>query len=315
VASSDAGPARVARVGARGRTIDLDSVHRARSRSRHGGPHDRLRGSRTRHPSAGQRRALHDAHQPALGRLVTAGWLSDGPSAEGRRRRERVRQAAVLGLPLSVGAEARTSRARRDLATQDAHRGVAARELRAGRSAVPRGHGVDGGHRSGPRPRRDRHARGAGARHARACAAARCGACDGLPHPVAQPRDPSLRPAVASVDRARRAAPARLDPVPEFPQDRGCVRRGRPLRHGPRHVTWPAATHAHPGDSRFIAPTLSFSIDFHRSTDSEWLLSDAHAPCAGDGRIFMHQRVWSPAGDLVASGTCTTICRPRPSGA
>jgi acyl-CoA thioesterase len=79
--------------------------------------------------------------------------------------------------------------------------------------------------------------------------------------------------------------------------------------------TWPAATHAHPGDSRFIAPTLSFSIDFHRRTDSEWLLSDAHAPVAGDGRIFMHQRVWSPAGDLVASGTCTTICRLRPTGA
>ena len=79
--------------------------------------------------------------------------------------------------------------------------------------------------------------------------------------------------------------------------------------------TWPAATHAHPGDGRFIAPTLSFSIDFHQRTDSEWLLSDAHAPIAHDGLIAMHQRVWSPDGKLLASGGCTTICRPRPAGA
>ena len=79
--------------------------------------------------------------------------------------------------------------------------------------------------------------------------------------------------------------------------------------------TWPAATHAHVGDARFIAPTLSFSIDFHQQTDSEWLLSDAHAPFAGDGRLAMHQRVWSPSGDLIASGTGTMICRPRPAGA
>jgi acyl-CoA thioesterase len=79
--------------------------------------------------------------------------------------------------------------------------------------------------------------------------------------------------------------------------------------------TWPAATHAHPGDARFIAPTLSFSIDFHQQTESEWLLSDAHAPVACDGRIAMHQRVWTPSGALIATGTCTTICRPRPAGA
>jgi acyl-CoA thioesterase len=78
--------------------------------------------------------------------------------------------------------------------------------------------------------------------------------------------------------------------------------------------TWPAATHAHPGDSRFISPTLSFSIDFHQRTDSEWLLSDAHAPIGGDGRLALHQRVWSPAGALIATGTGTMICRPRPAG-
>ena len=76
--------------------------------------------------------------------------------------------------------------------------------------------------------------------------------------------------------------------------------------------TWPAATHAHVRDaSSFIAPTLSFSIDFHQPTASEWLLSDAHAPIAHDGLIAMHQRVWSPDGKLLASGGCTTVCRPR----
>jgi acyl-CoA thioesterase len=79
--------------------------------------------------------------------------------------------------------------------------------------------------------------------------------------------------------------------------------------------TWPAATHAHVGNAaRFIAPTLSFSIDFHGRTDSEWLLSDAHAPYGGDGRLALHQRVWSPDGALIASGSGTMICRPRPSG-
>lgn len=58
--------------------------------------------------------------------------------------------------------------------------------------------------------------------------------------------------------------------------------------------TWPAAAHAHIGDPRFIAPTLSFAIDFHQQTDSEWLLSDAYSPHAGDGLIAMHQRLWSP---------------------
>ena len=76
--------------------------------------------------------------------------------------------------------------------------------------------------------------------------------------------------------------------------------------------TWPAAAHAHAGDPRFISPTLSFSIDFHQRSDSLWLLSDAHSPHGGDGRLFVHQQLWSPDGLLLASGTGTMICRPRP---
>jgi acyl-CoA thioesterase len=76
--------------------------------------------------------------------------------------------------------------------------------------------------------------------------------------------------------------------------------------------TWPAAAHAYAGDSRFIAPTISFSIEFHRRTASPWLLSDAYAPCAADGRIAIHNRIWSPDGQLIATGNGTLICRPRP---
>jgi len=76
--------------------------------------------------------------------------------------------------------------------------------------------------------------------------------------------------------------------------------------------SWPAAAHAHVPDRPFIAPTLSFSIDFHACDESEWLLSDAHSPLAEDGRLAIHDRVWSPSGKLLASGTGTMICRPRP---
>lgn len=76
--------------------------------------------------------------------------------------------------------------------------------------------------------------------------------------------------------------------------------------------SWPAAAHAHVGDGRFISPTLSFSIDFHRGSTSEWLLSDAHSPHASGGCIAVHDRLWSPKGELVASACATMICRPRP---
>jgi len=76
--------------------------------------------------------------------------------------------------------------------------------------------------------------------------------------------------------------------------------------------TWPAAAQAYGGDPRFIAPTLAFSIEFHRRTTDPWLLSDAYAPCAAEGRINIHNRLWSSEGHLLATGNGTLICRPRP---
>lgn len=78
--------------------------------------------------------------------------------------------------------------------------------------------------------------------------------------------------------------------------------------------TWPAAAHAHAGDARFVAPTISFSIDFHQSTPNPWLFSDAHCPYAGDGRMAVQNRLWSPDGEPIATASGTLICRPRPKG-
>jgi len=77
--------------------------------------------------------------------------------------------------------------------------------------------------------------------------------------------------------------------------------------------TWPAAAHAHAGDARFVAPTISLSIDFHQRSESPWLLSDAYAPIAEDGRIGIHNRLWSPDGRLLSTAHGTLLCRPRPS--
>ncbi len=76
--------------------------------------------------------------------------------------------------------------------------------------------------------------------------------------------------------------------------------------------TWPAAGHAHVGDPRFIAPTISLNTEFHQLPGSEWLLSDAHSPTARDGCIAIQNRIWSEHGALLATASGTLICRPRP---
>lgn len=77
---------------------------------------------------------------------------------------------------------------------------------------------------------------------------------------------------------------------------------------------WPAAARAHPGDGRYIAPTLSLNIDFHRHYAGDWLLSDASAPIASNGYMAGLNRLWSEQGDLLATASATLMCRPRPAG-
>lgn len=75
---------------------------------------------------------------------------------------------------------------------------------------------------------------------------------------------------------------------------------------------WPAAAHAHVREPEFIAPTLALSTELHTHHFGEWLLSDAYAPVASEGRICFYNRLWSDDGILVASGSGTLSCRPRP---
>jgi len=75
---------------------------------------------------------------------------------------------------------------------------------------------------------------------------------------------------------------------------------------------WPAAARAHSGDGRYIAPTLSLTIDFHRQSTSRWMLSEATCPVADDGYMQVRSRLWAEEGTLLASAQAMLICRPRP---
>ncbi len=76
---------------------------------------------------------------------------------------------------------------------------------------------------------------------------------------------------------------------------------------------WPAAARAHAGDGRYIAPTLSLNIEFHREFSGSWMLSDASVPVAAAGYMGASNRLWSKEGNLLASAVATLMCRPRPA--
>ncbi len=78
---------------------------------------------------------------------------------------------------------------------------------------------------------------------------------------------------------------------------------------------WPAAARAHAGDGRYIAPTLSLSVEFHRHFSGSWMLSDSSAPVAANGYMGAHNRLWSVDGKLLATAGATLMCRPRPNDA
>lgn len=75
---------------------------------------------------------------------------------------------------------------------------------------------------------------------------------------------------------------------------------------------WPAAARAHSGDGRFITPTLSLTVDFHRDCKHRWLLSEATSPVAESGYMQARNRLWSEAGELMATSQSMLMCRPRP---
>jgi acyl-CoA thioesterase-2 len=82
--------------------------------------------------------------------------------------------------------------------------------------------------------------------------------------------------------------------------------------------SWPAMMphHAWKFDEReswWIAPTLDLYVAFHRPVPSEpWILVDGHVPVAADGLLGCQARLWSTAGELVASGGGQGFFRPTP---
>jgi acyl-CoA thioesterase-2 len=74
---------------------------------------------------------------------------------------------------------------------------------------------------------------------------------------------------------------------------------------------WPAAHQHHAWhEPPFIAPNLDLYVAFHEPAPADpWLLTDGHAPVAGDGLIGWTGRLWSSGGRLVASGGGQLLCR------
>jgi acyl-CoA thioesterase len=77
---------------------------------------------------------------------------------------------------------------------------------------------------------------------------------------------------------------------------------------------WPAACQPHLGQSDVIAPSLDVYAQFHHlEPQGDWRLVDAAAPVAAHGLIGCQARIWSEAGQLLATGGSQLLCRPAPA--
>jgi len=77
-------------------------------------------------------------------------------------------------------------------------------------------------------------------------------------------------------------------------------------------MMWNAVPPPHGWPSKYIAPNLDLTAQFHDGEPaSEWLLCDSAAPVAASGLAACNGRVWSPRGRLLASGTSHLLCRPN----
>jgi acyl-CoA thioesterase-2 len=68
--------------------------------------------------------------------------------------------------------------------------------------------------------------------------------------------------------------------------------------------SWPSAHRPHAyKQPPYIAPTLDLNVAFHQPTNGEeWLLCEGAAPLSTGGLFGWTARLWSPSGDLHASG-------------
>lgn len=98
--------------------------------------------------------------------------------------------------------------------------------------------------------------------------------------------------------------PERLDPI------LAAARAALWMDLGP----WNAAAAPHPWPRRYLAPNLDLHVQFHRlAEDADWLLVAAEAPVAREGVIGTSLRLWTEAGELVASGGSMLFCRRNPN--
>jgi acyl-CoA thioesterase II len=79
--------------------------------------------------------------------------------------------------------------------------------------------------------------------------------------------------------------------------------------------SWPSAHRPHAWRTPpFTAPTLDLNVAFHAPTrDHEWLLCDGAAPLSTAGLFGWTARVWSPSGQLHASGGGQCLYRRLPT--
>ncbi len=77
--------------------------------------------------------------------------------------------------------------------------------------------------------------------------------------------------------------------------------------------SWPAVTRLHVDTEGLYAPSLDLACQFHRLAPGVTpLFVRGESPSGADGLLGTHQQVWSPGGDLLASGISQLLCRPMP---
>ena len=85
--------------------------------------------------------------------------------------------------------------------------------------------------------------------------------------------------------------------------------------------SWPAAMRHHAwrwedGQPDWVAPSIDLYVALHHLVpDEPWLLMEGVAPVAADGLLAVRSTVWTPGGQLVASGAGQCLFRRLPTGA
>lgn len=76
---------------------------------------------------------------------------------------------------------------------------------------------------------------------------------------------------------------------------------------------WNATTSAHAWPFPFLTPNLDLMVQFHQfDPAADWMLAHGIAPIAQEGLVGCVSRLWTPDGQLLATGSSKHSCRPNP---